>query len=305
MTLAGHISVAAIVAALSLQGEKGDVLVEARWTGPDDPAQTATAHSCFGGTSIDATLRIYGSAGKQIDITAQLYQISRSLAAPVGGRLDVVAGLSFGTRARAGLAWSIELPAVERPTTFELRFYARDVTDTAPTTVGRQSLRVHPTDLLRELREQSAKTPIVVDDPNEQLIPFLRSQRIDHVDINQVGLWGITQTNRSFTSESGDRTDAVRLALRVCPWETYPRRRERERNETEIALRKQGYRIIRFRERAGALSAIVVERTERGIQLDVEMPILNELSRSPAAQLLLLEIVRRASREVIRLPSGP
>lgn len=294
----------AAVASLSLPGETGDVLVEVLWTGRDHPATKATDRICFGGTAIDTRLRVYGTAGKQIDITAQLHQISRSLAAPVGGPLKVVTGLSFGATARAQLKWSVQLPAVERATTFELRFYARDVGDTVFKTVGRQSLRVQPSDLLRELREYSAKTPIVVQDPDRQLIPFLRTQGIDYVDIDRVGLHGLGQTSRSFENGARDRTEAVRLALRVCPIGTDPHRREHARDETEIALLKQGYRIIRFREKAGTVPAIVVERSDRGIQIDVEMPLLNELTDSPAAQLLLLEIVRRAIEEATMQPSG-
>lgn len=302
--LAGSIWLVAFVASLSPPGETGDVLVEVIWTGRDHAPTVATARNCFGGTSIDATLRVYGSAGKQIDITAQLHQISRSLAAPVGGPLEVVAGLSFGATARAQLEWSVELPAVERPTTFELRFYARDVADTSFKTVGRQSLHVHPSDLLRELRAYSAKTPIVVEDPDGRLIPFLRAHGIEHVDVERVGLHGITQTKRSFGSGAGDPPEVVRLAMRVCPTETGPRTREHDRNETEIALLKQGYRIIRFREKADTMPAIVVERTDRSVLIDVEMPLLSELTESPAAQLLLLEIVRRANEEATVQPSG-
>ena len=130
MMFTAYIWMAAIVAALTPAAEHEQNFVEVMWTGRHESAPAETARACFGGTSINVPLRVFGLAGKRIDLTAQLFQVSQELAAPVGGPLEVVEGLLFGVMARTQLEWTIELPAVERPTTFELRFYARDASDT-------------------------------------------------------------------------------------------------------------------------------------------------------------------------------
>lgn len=297
MTISLSSYLAATLLPLAVAGEANDTLVEVSRVGRATAAAPAASHHCFGGTYIDVALRVLGSATEPIDVTAQLFQISQRLAAPAGAPFEIAAGLRLSEAAFVPLERSIELPAVERPTTFELRFFARGETGTTPRTIGRQSLIVYPPDLLRELRAFSEKAPIVVDDPLGRLISFLRSQHINHIDIGSEGLFGLTPRERSATGKAQGRAEPARLALRVCPAATDLRGRECDRDETESMLLKNGCRIVRFREQAQKFPSIVIERTDRATTIDVEIPLLDELDQSPEAQLLLLDIVRRALQE--------
>ena len=267
----GKLVAVALALALGLGGE-------AFAGSPGSPARVVSdleRYHFFGNASATVPLIVHASEGTGLRLRAQLVQLTSDLAVPVGTELDVPLSRDVAGPQRIDL--SVPLPAVERETNFELRVRSRLDPEAIWDVAGRIALRVYPDDLLAPLRRWAASHPLRVVDDHGALIGALRQQRIP--------LAGVTaapgsRDGRGLALYAG--SPALRRTGRFPP--------------------REGEAAVLFTERQPDGPRLLVERTERGTTVTVEMRLLDHLATDPLAQQVFLAVLELVHE--VRPPTG-
>jgi TolB-like protein len=225
-------------------------------------------HHYFGQQDVELAVRISGESDGPVHIRARLHQLAFALSvlhgAPVEVASDIVVSEGRPTTIRVLLA----LPAVERETSFNVVFSARNNVSTQWVEAGRALLRVYPADLVAPLRAWSRTTRLRVQDDQGTLRRFLTAKDIAFVDARE-----------SRAPNSGE--PVVRIVVGDAERLDYLRPSSAT-NETTVV----------FRETTNGLPKVTVRPRGAGQLVVVEMEIIEALDRDPRAQKALVEILQ-------------
>jgi hypothetical protein len=260
----GKVGAVALALALSLGGEAfaespgGPVLV----------GHGSEPYRFFGNASVALPVLVHASEATGLRLRAQLVQLTSDLAVPVGTELDVPLPRDVAGRQRIEIEieLSVPLPAVKRETDFELWVRSRRDRDATWDAAGRIALRVYPDDLLGPVRRWAASHPLRVEDDHGALIGVLRQQRIPVAGVTAAPG---SRDGRGLTLYAG--SPALRQSGRVPP--------------------RAGDAAILFTERQTDGPRLLVERTDRGTIVTVEMRLLDRLATDPLAQQMFLAVL--------------
>jgi hypothetical protein len=213
-------------------------------------------------------LTVYGLVPDGLTVRAQLFQLSSRLAVPFEGELDVP--IAASARPGAGFVSQFELPvplpAVNRETDFEIRFHASlppGPPARAQLAAGQVSLRVYPADLLEPVRAWAESHSIRLEDDDGSMTRFFRDQRI------------------SLTARPGPSDLTVFAGPRSV------------QKRSRLPHGDSGATIV-FPERETETPHLVIDRTGRGMTVNVEMRLVDRLATDPLAQKIFLEAFQHA-----------
>jgi hypothetical protein len=149
----------------------------------------ATEGHVFSARALPLTLRVLGGQGMRLDLGLQVVQLAHALAAPLGGLIEVASDVQLGPSAWHELPFVLDLPAVERIVTWELRFLARATGEGSAhgswTSAGSARLELHPQDLLAPLRAHAREQRWFVHDAAGALKTFLERAGVPFADLDR------------------------------------------------------------------------------------------------------------------------
>jgi hypothetical protein len=220
----------------------------------------------IGGRTVTVPLSIHGPRPEGLMVWAELIQISSSLAVPVGGQVNIPVAVSAqaDTGFTSELELSLSLPVVSRETDFELRFQSSWPPARAMLSAGRIALRVYPGNLLDPVRIWAESHPVWLEDDQGSVTELFREHRIPVA--TQPGPLGVTVY-------AGD--GPVQKYSRVPP--------------------RHGQSAILLLERDTTAPHLIVDRTNGGTIVKVEMKLLDRLATDPLAQMIFLEAFQHAA----------
>lgn len=224
----------------------------------------------FGGRSIDIPFELSGQGDGTLDLRLHVSQLSFSLVAPVERDITVFQGAAMqdvvGSR-----RVSVELPVVERESTFEISFDARG-TPTAPwMSVRSARVRVYPVELLSDIRPWSERVQLRIKDGRGMLQALLDRLDVQHLDARSPL---IDKNSPGVTLVADPLSD----------------------QEMDAWLVGRGETVIFFRETASNLPAVLVDR-RGGTVIRVDLPVLGDLESNPRSQKLFLEILKLSTQQ--------
>lgn len=224
----------------------------------------------FGNRTVAVPLLVHAPDSQGLALYARLVQLTSNLATPIGAALEVPLPTDASSGPGVEIKLAVPLPPVKRETDFELRFQSRRDRDGPWYAAGQIPFRVYPSDLLSPIRSWAKSHPLRVKDDHGLLIAFLRQQGIPVV----VGSQGF-RDGRGVTLYAGAR--ALRKRARV------------PLGEDEA--------IVLFTERQTGTPHFLIERTDGGTAVSVEMRLLNRLATDPLAHKTFLEVFEILNEE--------
>jgi len=248
-------------------------------------------HDHFGDSTVRVEMDVLGRVGSMVDLVGQLFQFTAALAVPTGEPMKIVTARTFDDTARFRVSIPVPLPAVKRPSQFDLRIRGRSDAKSAWRTVGHQVFEVYPHGILSELSHAENIRIFILSDHDAKLSSFLEGEGLPYKMLSDAVLSDFPLNRIADRSTLADRNTDVMLVLRVLSSETHVRRGRTNDSIVEGLLRK-GFRIIEFREKVGTVPAVIIRKVGPGVHTNVEMPLIDDLADSPRAQLFLLDVIR-------------
>lgn len=226
----------------------------------------------FGSQTVTVPVLVHALKVEGLTLRARLVQLTSNLSVPIGAELEVPLPSNPSPPSGIELDLSVPLPSVQRETDFELRIRSRRGHDKPWHAAGRIALRAYPGNLLDSLRVWAKSHPLRVSDGDGSLRRFLRQQRIAVVADGKA---------QSFRDGRGVSLFAGASALR----------------EHERFPLAENEAIVLFTERESEPPRLVIERTDRGTTVSVEMHLLDRLATDPLAQKIFLEVFQLLQEE--------
>ena len=239
----------------------------------------------FSDQQIRLALRFYGGQGRELDLRARPYQVADALAAPVGPPIGVAAGVELGDEAWHDFSLVLDVPAVNRVTTWELRHQSRLADEDAWQAAGRTRLRLYPTDLLRPIRSLATTESWYVYDPPGRLRAFLTRHGIPFRDLDAPGApEALTRSLRGSAADGRVVTERTLVLWVRAPIDGRPRPR--------TSAAEQAPRALVFARRSPVLPHTTLRLEPDRTRVTVDIDLLSSLTDDPRAQLALVEAIR-------------
>ncbi|MEA3213171.1 MAG: hypothetical protein QOE70_6228 [Chthoniobacter sp.] len=223
----------------------------------------------FGGRKHELALVIYCAPQQKCELRAKLFQVARTLAAPVPQPDQPALVFEPAPAIQRPAAYALELPKVENKTRFVVRFEARLNNDSPWQQAGTVNLAVYPAELLQPLRDSAAKDEdLFTLDSARDVKSFLEREQIKAAELGS-------------TLPSDFATRGIILA-----------QKEPETPQDWPAGLREGQALIVFHPpEPDELPRIVTSPLGRGLIVHVKMTVLPKLAESPRAQELFSEII--------------
>jgi hypothetical protein len=203
------------------------------------------------------------------------------LAAPVGPSIEVATGVELGGEAWHDFSLTLDCPAVNQITTWELRHQIRMVGEDSWQSVGTTRIAVYPPDLLQPLRKLATTQPWFVSDPPGKLKAFLTEHGIPFRDLE-------SPAGRQ-TFERGQVKAEPALVLWVRE-PVDPRRPPVPRRRMPAPAKAA--RVLIFDEPSPVLLYTTLRLEPHRTSVTVDMNLLSTLTDDPRAQMRLVEALR-------------
>ena len=226
----------------------------------------------FGGQPVAVPVLVHALEVEGLTLRAQLVQLTSNLSVPIGAELEVPLPSNPSPHSGIELDLSVPLPAVQRETNFELRIRSRRGHDKPWHAAGAIALRVYPGDLLDSVRVWAKSHPLRVRDGDGSLQHFLRRQRIPVV--------------------ANGKARGLRDGRGVSLFAGAPALREHKRFP-----RLEDEAVVLFTEQESEPPRLLIERTDRGTTVSVEMRLVDRLATDPLAQKIFLEVFQLLHEE--------
>ncbi len=224
----------------------------------------------FGGQEITLPIAVQTSSREQINLRANLTQVTFSLKAEHNVIPEISPPLDQEDRAGADREVKLELPTVQRETDFQLSFQAQTASQDLWSEAGLFHIRVYPDNLLAPLKTWSQKVQLRLDDREGILEEFLTAQDVVFVDSKA-------------QMEKREGVPIVTMIVRNIQKVSLPRR--------PLAPQTS---IIVFNEQVANVPKVVVTPFGTGQLIQVDLRIIKQLSEDPRVQKQFLEIIRLA-----------
>jgi len=226
----------------------------------------------FGGQPVELDFAVDAPLNAQVSLTANLYQLAKSLAAPLRSGLPVGGRLDFSQQTRQLIHASLPLPEVKRKTEILLRVQAQIEGEPKLLRAGDARLFVYPKDLTKELagilaqpdRESGAQFAVFGE--SKRIRAFFQAHEIPFLDCG-------TELPAEFNKR----------ALYLGEWN----------GESPLPRIENtaGARLAIFQTEPGALPGVHVS-TVRGVSLTkVTLPILDTLATNPQSQQTFADLL--------------
>ena len=235
----------------------------------------------FSGQRIRVAFRIYGGQGRELDLRARPFQLAHSMAAPMGPSIEVATGVELGEEAWHDFSLTLDCPAVNRVTTWELRHQCRVVGEDSWQSVGATRIELYPPDLLQPLRALAKAQRWFVSDPPGRLKAFLIEHGIPFRDLETPG------GRQAFEQHGAGTRPGLVLWVRE-PVES--RRSPIPRRRTPVP--EKAARVLVFDEPSPILPHATLRLEPRRTRVTVDVHLLSSLTSDPRAQMRLAEAIR-------------
>lgn len=289
-------SLSILVVFALIPGDGSDVSVNIHPYNRSDLLSQEVDQDCFGGTTTHLDLEVSGVTGTLIDLVGQLFQLTDTLAATVSEPMVIAEAKRFDHTARFHVPVSLRIPAVKRRSRFAFRIRSRKMSDSKWQTAGHYIFEVYPNNLMYGIAAYAEKQTLFLVSNDSRLGSFFRGAEISFRELDEQELKALSiasQYDRTPAPQSSQRRP---LILRVLSANSntvdngVP-------DPIDEGLLCKGFGIINFQEIVRTFPAVFVRQTISGVQVDVELPLIELLADSPRAQNLLTKIIEMAIME--------
>jgi hypothetical protein len=141
--------------------QTGPIVMDTVRIGKAPKGDTKKIWKVFGGQTIHVSLVVYGNSRERIDIQADLFQTaSGNLSVPIKKDIPVASDLDFSRSVQCPIAFSLQLPIVERASDFYLRYHFRSASEEKWQNAGSANIRIYPDDILKPVQAFAEKNRI-------------------------------------------------------------------------------------------------------------------------------------------------
>ena len=137
----------------------------------------------FGGSKIVLPFLIRHVVGSIADVRVESSQMAAALEAPYDLQARLVSPVKKEAFSPCNNLVSLNLPAVNRETAFELKFQIQLTPEGSWQEAGSAILHIYPANILEPLKQWSKKVQLRLDDSQKILGPRLEEQGITFVDV--------------------------------------------------------------------------------------------------------------------------
>lgn len=239
--------------------------------GSATPPAAASVTHLFWSPSVEITLAVEGALGSQMELRADLFQLSDSLAAPLVRDLPTGPPVSFKNSTRRKLSVSLPLPKLQRQTQLQVRFKTKKEGDWAK--IGQATLVVYPADYLKDV-ELGNQLPLVVFGGDGRLAEFFKRQKIKFEEIGQA-LPETPQADRLYLGRAG--------AKELSQWQ-------------EAHPEWKGNLVV-FTEAAAQLPGVFSQFSANQRISKVTLPILDQLGTDPRSQKTVIDLINSITQQ--------
>ncbi len=234
----------------------------------DDFQDLQFEHHYFGGQKIHLPLIVNNVENVDIELKAEITQLSFSLRAPHEIKPEIVPALEDKKKLPYKKFISIELPNVKRKTVFELHYQMTQEKQDNWQGTGRVEIHVYPRDILKPLQTWADNIQLRINDREGVFAQVLEGNGIPFVDYRA----GIPKTK--------DR-HIVTIVV-GSPGKHFLRDKQNHPNES----------IIILREEITTIPNVMVQSYKTGMLIDVYLKFVKRLADDPQCQKMLVDIIR-------------
>jgi hypothetical protein len=237
----------------------------------------ASLPAVFGGREKGLNLEIKGVTMQGGSLRADLLSVAGSLALPLVKNLDLQDGIALSEATSHALRVSLKFPEVKSRTGIVVRLILID--PAAPSNVislGDLRFQVFPASLTKNLND--LLPPMA--DGTPRLVLFGSGQKLRH---------GLTELHVPFEDGGSD------LPNRFDPNRLYFGELTTSEERQSAQDRSAGARLALFASDESLPPGIYADRSNAGVLINVSLPILDNLTDDPLAQLGLMKIIRQLS----------
>jgi hypothetical protein len=245
--------------------------VEVVAAGPVRPPAPPSEYHLFWKPTVDVTLSVEAALGSEMELSADLFQLSSSLAAPL--KMDIPLGppIPFKDRTRQTATLPLELPKIQRQTRVQARIKAKKGTEWEK--VGQVNLVVYPVDSFSP-EEIVGRTPLVLFGNDPRLAEFFKHYKVNFEEIG---------------GSLPKDLDASKLYIGKAEATQFTRWQE--------AHPEWKGNLIVFSENASVLPGVFSEFGAQHRLSKVTLPILEHLGDDPRSQQTLLSLVQTITHQ--------
>lgn len=250
--------------------ETNSLVIETVGIGKDLKLDAAKVHHVFGGQTVNFILSVYGPAGEKFEIKADLIQGATSIVAPIQKDIPVVSDLDFSRSVCQKVDFPVTMPAVERSSTFYLRYRFRSAGEKKWRNAGNVDIRVYPPDILKPVQEFAKKNTLYLYGENETLSRFFPAKEIKVEDM------------RDNFPKAEKQPCLIFAEYLDNDWFKLPK----ELPDNQV--------VIVFYPASKKLPKLIIKQLGKGTMIEVKMELLSRLMQDPEAQESFMEIFNNA-----------